>query len=208
MTAAETIFLKAMVAAILVSAPPGPASALCATRTLRFGLRAGLISAFGVATADIAYGVVASFGISVLSLPAGVRPILALAAAVLLGVIGITTLRRALRKRRAARTDAAPREMPRPWLLGLSTFGIGLGTVGTIPAFLALYATLGVQPGRGTWMPLIAGLVTGCLLWWLLLCAGVDRLRARSTRFEQAFEIVAGCLILLGAAAAAGGSVG
>ena len=143
---AETIFLKAMVAAILVSAPPGPASALCATRTLRFGLRAGLISAFGVATADVAYGMVASFGISVIDLPASVRPLLALVAAVLLTAIGIATLRRALRRRRTAAFADTPRETPPPWLMGLATLGIGLATIGTIPGYLALYAALGVRP--------------------------------------------------------------
>jgi threonine/homoserine/homoserine lactone efflux protein len=205
---AETIFLKAMAAAILVSAPPGPASALCATRTLRFGLRAGLISALGVASADIAYGMVASFGVSLLHLPPGLRPLLALAAATLLTVIGIATLRRALRRRRTAPSAAATAERPPPWLLGLSTFGIGLSTIGTIPGFLALYAALDVRPEQGTWMPLIAGLVVGSLLWWILLCTGIDRLRARSARFEQLFEVAAGCLILLGAVAAAGSTVG
>src|SRR5438270_5001869 len=47
-----------------VAAPVGPIGVLCVRRTLADGLRSGMISGAGAATADALYGCIAGFGLT------------------------------------------------------------------------------------------------------------------------------------------------
>src|SRR5207248_7537603 len=60
-------FIQGLIIGLAVAAPVGPMSVLCMRRTLAGGFAAGLLSGFGIASADAIYGSVAAFGITVVS---------------------------------------------------------------------------------------------------------------------------------------------
>src|ERR1035438_6672626 len=60
------LLLRGVLAGLAISAPVGPVSVLCVSRTIARGPRAGLISGLGAATADTIFGAVAGFSISVI----------------------------------------------------------------------------------------------------------------------------------------------
>jgi threonine/homoserine/homoserine lactone efflux protein len=57
------LFLKGMFCGLVIAAPVGPVGILTVKRTLQAGLRVGLLSGLGAATADAIYGIVAAFGL-------------------------------------------------------------------------------------------------------------------------------------------------
>src|ERR1700690_330514 len=58
--------LKGFVIAFAIAAPVGPIGVLCIRRTLANGRLTGLFSGLGAATADMCYGAVAAFGLTVI----------------------------------------------------------------------------------------------------------------------------------------------
>jgi threonine/homoserine/homoserine lactone efflux protein len=64
-----------------------------------------------------------------------------------------------------------------------STFLLTLSNPATILSFVAIFGTISAQrqgPSSPVWM--VAGVLVGSAMWWMLLCAVVARLRYR---FEQ-----------------------
>ena len=59
--------LKGVVIGFALAAPVGPLGVLCIRRTLAYGSKRGLIVGLGAAIADILYGLVAAFGITLIS---------------------------------------------------------------------------------------------------------------------------------------------
>ena len=56
-----------MLVGFSIAAPVGPIGVLCIRRTISFGRISGLVTGLGAATADACYGVVAAFGLTVIS---------------------------------------------------------------------------------------------------------------------------------------------
>ncbi len=64
----EMSFLaKGLIIGFAVAAPVGPIGILCIRRTLEFGRFSGFVSGLGAALADTLYGVVAAFGLTLIS---------------------------------------------------------------------------------------------------------------------------------------------
>ncbi len=62
-------FLEGVIMGVSVAAPVGPIGLLCIRRTLAGGMRAGLQSGLGAATADFLFAAVAAMGFSIVRLP-------------------------------------------------------------------------------------------------------------------------------------------
>jgi threonine/homoserine/homoserine lactone efflux protein len=60
-------FLKGLVLGFSIAAPVGPIGILCIRRTLQFGRLSGFFSGLGAATADCIYGIIAAFGLTLIS---------------------------------------------------------------------------------------------------------------------------------------------
>ena len=58
--------LKGLIIAFAIAAPVGPIGVLCIRRTLADGRLTGFFSGLGAATADMCYGAVAAFGLTVI----------------------------------------------------------------------------------------------------------------------------------------------
>ncbi|HNX93434.1 MAG TPA: LysE family transporter [Syntrophomonas sp.] len=60
-------FERGLIIGLSIAAPVGPISLLCIRKTLAEGWLAGIVSGFGAATADAAFGCVAGFGLTYIS---------------------------------------------------------------------------------------------------------------------------------------------
>jgi threonine/homoserine/homoserine lactone efflux protein len=196
----SSLLLRGFVLGFAVAAAPGPIFFLCLRRTLVRGWLNGLVSGFGVATADGFYAAVAAFGISAItSALTGEGKALALAGGALLVVLGA---RIALDKPRTAEAPAT-NSTGLAWAY-LSTLGLTITNPATILSFAALAATLGAGSG-GYLRPalLVAGVLLGSASWWCIVAAAASGLRARITprvvRLIGTFSGVA--IALLGVAA-------
>lgn len=61
------LFLKGVVIGLSMAVPVGPIGILCIRRILVEGRVAGLVSGLGVAIADMVYGSIAGFGLTLIS---------------------------------------------------------------------------------------------------------------------------------------------
>src|SRR6266702_2221334 len=59
--------LKGMLVGIVIALPAGPVGVLCIRRTIFHGRLAGFISGLGASTADAVFGIIAGFGLTVVS---------------------------------------------------------------------------------------------------------------------------------------------
>jgi putative LysE/RhtB family amino acid efflux pump len=204
---AAALVAGGVLAGVAVSAPPGPVGGLCIERTLRLGFRPGLCTGCGALLADVTYAAVAAFGLAQVVTPRGVlREAIAVVVAALLAWCGVTLLARARTGGAAARADEVPARRGQCTGFVAGTFLLALATPGTLPAFVALFAGLGLAAGAAE-MPggpvlVVAGVAAGAALWWLALCAAVHRFRDHARGWLRGMDYACGALLLAGAAGA------
>jgi threonine/homoserine/homoserine lactone efflux protein len=197
----SSLLVRGFLLGFAIAASPGPIFFLCLRRTLLRGWLNGLVSGFGVATADGLYAAVAAFGVGAITTAlTGQRRWLALAGGALLVVLGARIL-----IERPKASEAPP--PTRSSLLGayLSTLGLTITNPATIISFAALAATLGVGISGGYLHPalFVAGVLLGSLTWWCVLAGLVAGVRARITpRVVFIISTISGAAIIaLGLAA-------
>jgi len=173
-----SVLLRGFVLGFVIAASPGPIFFLCLRRTLARGWLTGLVSGFGVATADAFYAGLAAFGIgAVTSLLAGERHWLALLGGVVLVLLG---LRSVLERPKTVEPRPASNGTGWAWAY-MSTLGLTIANPSTIISFAALVATLGIGTGAGLVPPalLVLGVFAGSATWWLVLAGIGAGMRAR-----------------------------
>jgi threonine/homoserine/homoserine lactone efflux protein len=190
------LFVQSLWIGLSIAAPVGPIGLLVIQRTLRHGGAVGLATGLGAAVADAAYGAVGAFGVSALiqALQGARAPLALLGGAFLLWLAWRTW---------TAATPAVGADVKSgPGLLAsfAGTFVLTLSNPATILSFIAIFgAVLGSMPGAAAspwWM--VAGVLAGSALWWLLLCAAVSRLRSRFDMRAQRWVGRASALMLAG----------
>src|ERR1700693_6592904 len=141
-----SVLLRGFVLGFVIAASPGPIFFLCLRRTLTRGWVTGLVSGFGVASADGFYAALAAFGIgAVTSVLVGERRWLALAGGTVLVFLGL----RPLLERPKPVEPAPSSNGSGPARAYLSTLGLTLANPSTIISFAALVATLGIGLAGG-----------------------------------------------------------
>jgi threonine/homoserine/homoserine lactone efflux protein len=173
---ALAFFIKGMTIGFLIAAPVGPIGVLCIRRSLAEGVRAGLATGMGAATADAAYGCVAGFGLTAVSdFLVSWRLPLGLFGGVFICYLGIRTF---VSHPAEETANAAGGRLLTAYL---STVALTLANPMTILSFAAVFLGLGVgaAPGYGKACALVLGVFTGSALWWIILSCGVGRLRSR-----------------------------
>ena len=168
------LLIQGMGFGLAVAAPVGPMSLLCMRRTLAQGWRPGLATGVGIALGDGAYACVAVLGLAGLSdFVQAYQGVLHLAAGLFLLYLGLKTMF----ARRSQTADAAPpagsaRAMTSALLLTLTN-------PPTIMMFAAIFA--GMSPPGGFSLvgatATVGGVMTGSILWWCGVVAGVSTLR-------------------------------
>jgi threonine/homoserine/homoserine lactone efflux protein len=192
-------WLRGVVLGLSIAAPVGPIGVLCIRRTLSDGRLAGFVLGLGAATADMLYGAVAAFGLSIISsLLISERLWIHLIGAGFLCWLGVKTI--------LTRPSAAPKaELARTNLVGsyVTTLLLTLTNPTTILSFIAIFAGIGVVgPGGEPAAALtVLGILCGSALWWLILSGIVNMIRAKFTsRMMRLVNYLSGAILLAFAA--------
>ena len=175
----SSLLLRGFLLGFAVAASPGPIFFLCLRRTLVRGWLNGLVSGFGVATADGLYAAVAVFGVGAITTAlTGERRWLALAGGALLVVLGARIV-----IERPKTVETPPITASGLTWAYLTTLGLTITNPATIISFAALAATLGVGLNGGYVRPavLVFGVLLGSLTWWFVLAGLAAGVRARIT---------------------------
>jgi len=138
--------LKGVLVGIIIAVPVGPVGVLCIRRTIFHGRLAGFASGLGASTADAVFGVIAGFGLTVVSdLLLDYQDWLRLGGAGFLLYIGIRALA-------AGPIEGEQSERDPEGLLAdyASTFVLTITNPITILAFLAIFAGIGFSGPQAT----------------------------------------------------------
>jgi threonine/homoserine/homoserine lactone efflux protein len=191
-----TLFAQSLLIGLSIAAPVGPIGLLVIQRTLQRGSIVGLATGLGAAVADALYGAVGAFGVSwIIDALVGARVPLALGG-------GAFLLWLAWRTWRTPPADKAAHAGGGAGLLSCfaGTFVLTLSNPATIFSFIAVFGTLGARMTVSSPWTMVAGVLLGSALWWLLLSALVGRLRSRFDARAQAWVNRVSSLLLAGCA--------
>jgi len=165
-------FLKGIAIGLIIAVPVGPVGVMCVRRTIFQGRLAGFASGLGAATADALFGIIAGFGLTVVSdWLLGYENWLRAAGGCYLVYVGGSALTSEPPAKRASQPD--PETLFRDYA---STFGLTLINPVTIVAFLGIFAAIGLSGQDATLgraAILVLGVWVGSLLWWSGLSFGI-----------------------------------
>jgi threonine/homoserine/homoserine lactone efflux protein len=189
------MFFRGLVIGFLVAAPVGPIGLLCIQRTLTQGRLVGFVSGLGAASADAMYGMIAAFGLTLVSAFLARQSVwLGAVGGLFLCYLGVRTLLAP-----PVPGDASAKPVGLPAAFG-STLLLTLTNPMTIFAFAGILAGAGLASGKGDVLEatvLVAGVFFGSAAWWLLLSGAVSLLRRRVTTGVMVWvNRVAGALIV------------
>jgi len=169
-------FVKGILVGFVIAVPVGPVGVMCVRRTIFEGKLAGFVSGLGAATADAMFGIIAGFGLSMVSeWLLDYQQWLRAAGAGFLLVIG----GRALVTKPEVKAEARPDPESLWWYYG-STFALTLTNPITLLAFLGIFAAVGLSGASATVghaAILVLGVWVGSLIWWLGLSFGIGLFR-------------------------------
>jgi threonine/homoserine/homoserine lactone efflux protein len=171
-----SLLLKGMLVGVVIAVPVGPVGILCIRRTILDGRLAGLFSGLGAATADSFFGIVAGFGLTVVSdWLFHYQDFLRVGAAGFLLYVGISSLMTDPVARR--RSDSDPEGLFGDFA---STFALTITNPVTVLSFLAIFGAIGFTGEEATLSHaavLVAGVWIGSFVWWVGLIAATGLLR-------------------------------
>jgi threonine/homoserine/homoserine lactone efflux protein len=171
-----SFLLKGMLVGLIIAVPAGPVGVLCIRRTIFHGRLAGFMSGLGAATADAVFGIIAGFGLTVVSdLLLDYQDWLRLIGAVFLLYVGISAF--TADPLAGTQTQRDPEGLLADFA---STFVLTITNPITILAFLAIFAAIGFtgpEATLGSAAILVLGVWLGSLLWWAALAGGAGMLR-------------------------------
>jgi threonine/homoserine/homoserine lactone efflux protein len=199
-------FLKGIVVGIVIAVPVGPVGVMCVRRTVVEGKLAGLVSGLGASTADAVFGVIAGFGLTVVSdLLLSYQQWLRIAGACILLAVGARSM---LGRRPETASSPAPERLS--WYYA-STFALTLSNPITILAFLGIFAAVGLTGAEATLERaaiLVLGVWVGSLMWWFSLSFGIGLwLRSFEPHHLAWINRGAGAILFLSGAALLAGLV-
>ncbi len=168
-------FFFGLIVGIITSAPIGPVGLLTIQRTLAHGRLAGVLSGAGAATADAFYAGLADLSLSVVSnFLASARFWIHLGAGILCLWFGGRAF--FFRPRRGAPAHRYGRGPGVLWTF-VSSLLLTLANPLTILFFIVVFTTLQMDHSSlPRLLSLVAGIFSGCLLWWIALSLVTARL--------------------------------
>jgi threonine/homoserine/homoserine lactone efflux protein len=168
--------LKGIAVGIVIAVPVGPVGVLCVRRTIFEGRLFGFLSGLGAASADTIFGVVAGFGLTVVSdVLLDYQTWLRAAGGLFLVYVGVNALRKHI-----TRCETPERNAENLLSAYLSTFALTITNPVTILAFLGIFAGVGFtgeEATLGRAGMLVAGVLLGSLIWWLGISLGAGLFR-------------------------------
>ncbi len=169
------LFGQSLLIGLSIAAPVGQIGVLAIQRTLDHGRTAGLATGLGAAFADALYGAVGAFGVTgLIAWLMRLKPWLSL-----FGGLFLLWLAWRIATRPAARTVAASRPAGSLLRCLSGTFVLTLSNPSTILSFMAVFGALAGHARSASPWAMVAGVLAGSALWWLILATAVGRLRGR-----------------------------
>ncbi len=193
MTENFSLFFRAFLIGISIAAPVGPIGVLCIRRTLSNGKLAGFLSGMGAATADMFYGAIAAFGLTVITnLLVENAFWLKLIGGLFLVYLGVKTFMEKPAEK------AAQAKQGGYFSMYLSTFFLTITNPITILSFAAIFAGTMIGQDMGSPLVMVAGVFTGSASWWLALSFGVGLMRDKLSQTHMAWiNRISGTIIIL-----------
>ncbi len=171
--------LRGVAAGLIIAAPVGPVNVFCLQKTLEHGSKSGILSGLGAALADMLYGGIAGFGISlVIQFLIGEQFWIRLVGGILLMGVGVIYYRKPAYALKSAEAGKASHSDL------VTAFLLTAANPSTVLSFLAVLATLGMGQHREIWQTslLVAGIFCGSMAWWLTLVGIANVFRSRVTQ--------------------------
>ena len=163
-----SLFGTGIIIGFLIAVPVGPVGVLCAHRTITRGALAGFASGLGAAVADSIFGLIAAFGLSIVSdWITGHKMWVQGVGGIFLLILGVRIILRHEPK-------AVQQPQPNGKAIGYfaSTFALTMTNPITILSFAGIFAAFGVMErvdaAMEAWI-LVGGVFVGSCLWWLLI---------------------------------------
>jgi len=190
------ILLEGLVIGFSLAAPVGPVGVLCIRRTLAYGSKRGLIVGLSAACADMIYGIIAAFGVTLISnFISNQQYWIRLIGGILLIILGYRTFHS------HTSTDTLMNGTSKHLRAFISSFLLTLTNPMTIFVFAAVFASVGLNKIIGNnWSGtfLVTGIFLGSLSWFALLTALVRFFREKITANGLTLvNKIAGTLLIL-----------
>jgi threonine/homoserine/homoserine lactone efflux protein len=174
-----SFLLRGFLIGLSIAAPVGPMAVLCIQRTLDKGRLYGLISGFGIATADMTYGGIAGFGLTFVShFLVSQQFWIRLVGGIFLIYLGLRTI---FAKPAQQATYTAKGKEGNMLVAYSSTYFLTLTNPLTILSFVAIFAGLGVGSASKSYLTaalVVLGVFLGSASWWIMLTSGVSLFRS------------------------------
>lgn len=172
-------FIKGLIIGFSVAAPVGPIGILCIRRALTESRVAGFVTGLGASIADTVYGLIAGFGLTVISVFLMEQEFwMKLAGGFFLMFLGVKTF--------VSRPASREAEGGKDGLLNhfISTFFLTITNPATILSFLAIFAGLGLGASDADYsssLSLVFGVFLGSAAWWMFLSWIASRFQSKIT---------------------------
>jgi threonine/homoserine/homoserine lactone efflux protein len=179
MEMALALVIKGILMGLLVSVPPGPVGVMCIKRTMTRGVKSGVVSGIGAASADTLYALIAGLGLSyVINFIQKEQFWIQLVGSIIIMIIAIKLFytNPAVEFRNSRTRRSKPMEE------FISIFLVTLSNPMVVFIFIAMFAgfnMLGENTNPLIALFLVAGVFSGAMLWWFVLSIIVDRFRNR-----------------------------
>ena len=175
----SSFFIRGLLIGLPIAATVGPMSVLCIQSTLNKGQLYGLVSGFGIATADGVYGSIAAYGLTLITNFLIQEQIwIRLIGGLFLIYLGIKTIL-SIPPERATVLNVKSNSYLAAYG---STFLLTLTNPLTILSFAAIFAGIGVgNPNKSFFSAtmVVLGVFSGSILWWILLTSVISLLRKK-----------------------------
>lgn len=190
------LFLKGLLIGIVFGVPAGAIGALTIQRTLEGGFLYGFLTGMGSSVADVLYGIVGIFGITVITnFINRYNVVCTMCGSVLIILYGVLIIR----KKKITESKAI--KSGKTYLSGFgSAFAIAIMNPATVVSFMIAFTTFGLEQ-KYSWIEgsaIILGILIGTSAWWAFISLLTKCMRKKFTdKVFGRMNLVLGALLIL-----------
>ena len=188
--------VAALIIGFFVALPVGASAVMCISRSLQYGFLAGLYTGFGVALADLAYGILAVFGLFAISGETlESQPVLRLAGAFCIMFLGLRMMSKIeVTANKNIDHETAIKDI-------VTGFLVTISNPLTIIAFIAALSYVNFLIEQIDYLGsslIVLGIFIGSFIWWLILCSFSVKFNERLTpKLMRKINLISGGLIFI-----------